>query len=529
MAIKTATEKRKRQKSQKAEEKQTKTDISAKPAQLVNMGMIHGFNSVFAQQQKHAPPSQPREPPPPQPQKRQQLQEHPNQQEQPPTQQDVQPPPQQHEQQGEQLPPQQQKQPLPQQEVQPPLQQQKQPLPQQEVQPPLQQQKQLLLQQQKQPLPQQEVQPPLQQQKQLPLQQQDVQPPPQQEVQPPLQQQKQPLPQQEVQPSLQQQKQLPLQQQKQLPLQQQKQLPLQQQEVQPPPQQQDHQPLQHDDQQHGGFLDMLSSPFDEGGSSWEPAVQPIYNSYLPTYTTMETKDERIRKLERDLAFANTKIGILEAKVKRLERENEHVGLAASPDFQYHVKAIADLLSCHTSSIQHESSTTTSSLQSTEPSSTQNIPRSITKSPCHLPPAATPSPSPTSHQDKENVRKRPLISDPADVQKYSGILVDKKDLFKAEQKAVSKGPNGGPAFLLNAVIGMVFTREELAMSSSLGIRTAKKKVANRKPLNKVAVEAIREYMKAVTARYDWPQTTEQAFNLRFTNKCCNARALCAKAV
>ena len=88
-------------------------------------------------------------------------------------------------------------------------------------------------------------------------------------------------------------------------------------------------------------------------------------------------------------------------------------------------------------------------------------------------------------------QRPLIEDRDNLHMYTSVLVDGKKLYQAEQKAVSKGPTGGPAILLNAVIGLVFMQEELASSSSLGITTAKKKkVDNCKPLNKVAVDTIR---------------------------------------
>ena len=88
-------------------------------------------------------------------------------------------------------------------------------------------------------------------------------------------------------------------------------------------------------------------------------------------------------------------------------------------------------------------------------------------------------------------QRPLIEDWDNPHMYTSLLVDGKKIYQAEQKAVSKRPTGGPAILLNAVIGLVFMHEELASSSSLGIRTAKKKkVDNRKPLNKVAVDTIR---------------------------------------
>lgn len=48
-------------------------------------------------------------------------------------------------------------------------------------------------------------------------------------------------------------------------------------------------------------------------------------------------------------------------------------------------------------------------------------------------------------------QRPLINDLADPNMYAGVLVDKKELYRAEQRAISKGCKGGPAFLLNAVI------------------------------------------------------------------------------
>ena len=58
---------------------------------------------------------------------------------------------------------------------------------------------------------------------------------------------------------------------------------------------------------------------------------------------METKDDKIRRLERDLVFANTKITVLEGKVELLERENGLVGVAGKKR-SCHYRNMTELLS-----------------------------------------------------------------------------------------------------------------------------------------------------------------------------------------
>ena len=42
---------------------------------------------------------------------------------------------------------------------------------------------------------------------------------------------------------------------------------------------------------------------------------------------LETKDDKIKRLERELGFANYKIGVLEGKVEQLESDNGLAGVA----------------------------------------------------------------------------------------------------------------------------------------------------------------------------------------------------------
>ena len=65
------------------------------------------------------------------------------------------------------------------------------------------------------------------------------------------------------------------------------------------------------------------------------------------------------------------------------------------------------------------------------------------------------------------RMRPLLCDPRDPGLYAGVLVDSMALYQAVQKA---SKSNKPAHtLLNQVINLVFSRNELASCSGLGIR------------------------------------------------------------
>ena len=78
----------------------------------------------------------------------------------------------------------------------------------------------------------------------------------------------------------------------------------------------------------------------------------------------------------------------------------------------------------------------------------------------------------------------LINDANDPEKYSGVRVTRsgyREMVKSASRAKNKGSK-----LLNEAWGLLFTKEELANSSGMGLRKDKQKAL--KPLDPVRVEA-----------------------------------------
>ncbi|XP_072015872.1 uncharacterized protein [Amphiura filiformis] len=123
----------------------------------------------------------------------------------------------------------------------------------------------------------------------------------------------------------------------------------------------------------------------------------------------------------------------------------------------------------------------------------------------------------------------LVTDPQNPHLYQNVMVDSYKLAKVERRAHNTDlKKSRPSIvLLNGLIQIVFTQEELGVSNGLGLRTAKHGRGHR-VLSQEKVLAVKEYLRERVADYGWDAPTSREINLRFTNKISRAKTNMAKA-
>lgn len=120
---------------------------------------------------------------------------------------------------------------------------------------------------------------------------------------------------------------------------------------------------------------------------------------------------------------------------------------------------------------------------------------------------------------------PLIKDRQNPEKYSSVLVDKKK--ERECLLIAKTSKTPGISLLNSVLGLVFTDQELANSSGMGLKR-KKDNADKPVLDALRVEAVREYVKHQCDDNKWEMLSPVVFNTTITNKIGNVKKKLKKA-
>ncbi|XP_077866490.1 uncharacterized protein LOC144354699 [Saccoglossus kowalevskii] len=103
-------------------------------------------------------------------------------------------------------------------------------------------------------------------------------------------------------------------------------------------------------------------------------------------------------------------------------------------------------------------------------------------------------------------------------KYADVQVS--SLYNTEKNASNASDRDYPGDLLNSVIDIVFSQDELKVAGGLGLR--QKKSEERKTLDQHRVDAIRVYIAAKTKARGVNDMPSPIFKKKFTQKIGNAR-------
>ncbi|XP_072022600.1 uncharacterized protein [Amphiura filiformis] len=117
----------------------------------------------------------------------------------------------------------------------------------------------------------------------------------------------------------------------------------------------------------------------------------------------------------------------------------------------------------------------------------------------------------------------LIKDGDEHERFKTIKVDSTRLRKLQLTVLKKKDPVG--FLINAVIDLLFTTQELAESTCLGIKKKTFKDPARKskpPLDALKVAAVTEYVTEYAKKNNLQMVTQKEINRKFSYKVTNAR-------
>ncbi|XP_008169002.1 uncharacterized protein LOC103306284 [Chrysemys picta bellii] len=147
---------------------------------------------------------------------------------------------------------------------------------------------------------------------------------------------------------------------------------------------------------------------------------------------------------------------------------------------------------------------------------ENLERTVTmdSSPS---PQAVGSKNSTTTVNKDKYLK-PLIIDPDNPERYSQVLVDPNKLYNVVKKAREQKSHQEVS-LLNGLIDLVFSTQELAVAHGLGLKGKDKE---EKALNRVKVSACEAFLRQTCTAEGWKELSQVEFRRKFTAKICNAR-------
>ncbi|CAM2106658.1 unnamed protein product [Caretta caretta] len=136
-----------------------------------------------------------------------------------------------------------------------------------------------------------------------------------------------------------------------------------------------------------------------------------------------------------------------------------------------------------------------------------------------------SPSPQAVESKNSTTTvnqgkyvKPLIVDPDNPERYSQVLVDPNKLYNVVKKAQEQKSHQEVS-LLNGLIDLVFSTQELAVAHGLGLKGKDKE---EKALNRVKVSACEAFLRQTCTAEGWKELSQVEFQRKFTAKICNAR-------
>ncbi|XP_077863069.1 uncharacterized protein LOC102807301 [Saccoglossus kowalevskii] len=123
-------------------------------------------------------------------------------------------------------------------------------------------------------------------------------------------------------------------------------------------------------------------------------------------------------------------------------------------------------------------------------------------------------------DQSESYKRVLVTVKENPDQFADVKVPTLALFKAEMAALKSKDYFGT--LLNELIDILFTKQELRISGGLGLRK-NKDTKDRLPLDKHRVDALRVYLQAKAEEQNIAMTlSKKSFNVKFQNKIGNAK-------
>ncbi|XP_033856919.3 uncharacterized protein LOC117400729 [Acipenser ruthenus] len=128
---------------------------------------------------------------------------------------------------------------------------------------------------------------------------------------------------------------------------------------------------------------------------------------------------------------------------------------------------------------------------------------------------------TPHSELKVFQERymmPLIVDPNDPDRYADVLVESNKLHNVLKKAREQKTQQGGC-LLNGIIDLVFSPQELAESHGLGLKGKDKE---EKALDKIKVSACEAFLRQTCFEEGWREPGQVEFRKKFTAKICNAR-------
>ncbi|XP_030850521.1 uncharacterized protein LOC105438999 isoform X2 [Strongylocentrotus purpuratus] len=155
-----------------------------------------------------------------------------------------------------------------------------------------------------------------------------------------------------------------------------------------------------------------------------------------------------------------------------------------------------------------------------PSSSQEA---VPETPPSAPTPATPQTSKTkaSPSNQEDQETKLLVNDPSDPNRYAHIRVSRVGYRTMVHKA-SRAKDGAKK-LMNNALDLVFSREQLAASSGMGLRKEKDAGATvPHPLDAVKIAAILDFTKSFSKSQGWALPMDKELRRIVTNKVTNAR-------